>query len=475
MLPTAALTFLSACGLFPSQDQNQEEKVDTTTAISAPPAQTPKTPGTESKLGITPVAGKAKATIKNPKYFNNLLRTTPFHAKGARGKGVKIAILDNGFAGWEQAKGVTLPAEVDSVLGASAGMAATNHGTGMAELIHSIAPEATLIAMNANGLDKLEARINDAIRMNVDMILYSQVWEYGGNFDGGGFINRIVNRALDAGIVWVNATGNYGIACYNAPIENSSSAPGFVKLPDQDRYLRFEVPENQTPVKITLAWNDFRDEQSYRTNKDLNLVIETESGEWIGKQAWIQDGQAHPSVPGEASVYSQHAREIYSKNLNAGRYRISIENASKNFDAKKDTLRLAIDGMGVAILDMPANTDSVMIPADNPRVFAVGASDVIFSSQRMGPKPSSAGDNQILLPHVYAPSLVTYTDGSTFGGSSTAAATAAASMAVYWSAFGKVPTEELKKLVQSGELSELRSPNAFQPAFHRLITLPAIN
>ena len=34
----------------------------------------------------------------------------------------------------------------------------------------------------------------------VDIILYAQNWQYGGNFDGGGFINSVVEEALSAGI-----------------------------------------------------------------------------------------------------------------------------------------------------------------------------------------------------------------------------------------------------------------------------------
>ena len=69
-----------------------------------------------------------------------------WHAAGLRGKGVKVAIIDGGFAGLaqRQAEG-DLPANVvTSTSAAGSTRAPTDHGTGVAEIVHEMAPEAQL-------------------------------------------------------------------------------------------------------------------------------------------------------------------------------------------------------------------------------------------------------------------------------------------------------------------------------------------
>ena len=41
-----------------------------------------------------------------------------------------------------------------------------------------------------------------------------------------GFINAVVNKALDAGILWINAAGNFGRLMRIAPVEPMANSGG---------------------------------------------------------------------------------------------------------------------------------------------------------------------------------------------------------------------------------------------------------
>src|SRR5690606_22710302 len=122
---------------------------------------------------------------------------------------------------------------------------------------------------NANGYSNLVSAIEHLIKEQVDVVLYAQVWEYGGNFDGRGFINQKINEAVAAGVVWINAAGNQGQSSWSGPVALSSSNE--VELPYQayptsaHSFVRFTVPLDATDTKIVLAWNDFTDDKNYKT------------------------------------------------------------------------------------------------------------------------------------------------------------------------------------------------------------------
>ena len=64
----------------------------------------------------------------------------------------------------------------------------------------------------------LRRAVRYAIEQRVDIILFSGSFEGGGNGDGRGPVNRIIDEATAAGILWVNAAGNYGRRVYNGPV-----------------------------------------------------------------------------------------------------------------------------------------------------------------------------------------------------------------------------------------------------------------
>lgn len=380
------------------------------------------------------------------------LGLAPYHAKGHRGQGLTIAVLDNGFAGLNQSLGKRLPPDVHVEEAARPDMQRTTHGTKLAEIAYALAtgstqysadrPGPTMLLYNTNGFSNFRDAAAKVAARGVDMVLYAQIWEYGGNGDGAGFINREIDPALDRGILWVNAAGNLGQSTYSGPLtiaaDTGSSAPE-VKLPFNDRYVRLVVPQNGTPVKVVLAWNDFDESKDYRTPQDLDLILEDGQGQEIGAGRLVQSGD----VDIDAADYSAHAREIVNTVLNAGIYRLRVEARSNNFDPSS-RLRISADGVGVRFMDRGESEQVVMMPADNPRVLTIGASDVQTTSRDSAPGAK---------PELDVVSEVVFEDGTRRQGTSAATAIAVGALAVYQSAYGKMNRSEMVREIIRGSIA----------------------
>ena len=103
-----------------------------------------------------------------------------------------------------------------------------------------------------------------------------------------------------------------------------------------------------------------------------------------------------------------------------------------------------------------------MIPADNPSVLTVGASDVDFSSA------GTVFGTNTHKPEVLAPSVLNFDNGMLYAGSSSAAAVAAAAIALYESKCGVKDHDNWVRIF-SGQMMGLKAVGAPAP----VLTLPA--
>jgi hypothetical protein len=336
---------------------------------------------------------------------------------------VKIAVLDNGFAGFAPGRAL-LPGTAELIEGPVNPQAATNHGLGMAQIAWAVAgrpaqgPQFFLV--NANGYSNLKAAVDFVVGRKIDIVLYAQVWSFGGNFDGTGFINRQVDRAVDAGAVWVNAAGNTRNEVYNGPV-SVTDAQGSVRLPGPGNSLRIENRLDSNPVTVTLSWNDFTDSDANKTSKDLDLFLYDRNGQVVAKADKIQRGEAPGENTPELSAY---ARETFTLNLDRGQYQLKIVARSQNFGAG-DRLRVHVDPErpgSVEFLDRSRGSE-VMVPADHPRVLTVGDCD---GASATGPTLDGRSKPDVVI----ADSRVNFTDGNRTLGTSNAAAIVAGSLAL---------------------------------------------
>ncbi len=399
-----------------------------------------------------------KAESDDPAYHAGLLNTgqllqninmASWIQRGFHGRSQTIAILDNGFAGLSVSRGKHLPPDLSVFKGPIDNEGETLHGTKLAEVIFAMtsgspnwserSQHPNIKLYNANGFTNFSAAVDQAIKDRVDMIVYSQVWEFGGNFDGRGFINAAVNKATSAGILWINAAGNYATSSWQGPLIPNPDYTA--RLPFESRYVRMVVNEPSTPVKIILSWNDFSDSKDWRTTRNLDLVLLDRNGREIASARKIQDGIDH----GRSPDYSAHARESLETTLEPGIYLLRVDIRSNNFDMNS-RIRIAANGPDISFVDQSTDA-SIMIPADNPTVLTVGASD--DSSSSFG--RTSGGAQK---PEVLAPSILQFENEISFQGSSSAAAVAAAAIAVFRDACGSVTRNLLVQRINDGFLSQ---------------------
>ncbi|MNJ92808.1 Subtilase family protein [compost metagenome] len=381
--------------------------------------------------------------FKNIDSIKKSLNFNSYYSQKNPSRPLKIAVLDKGFYGYEKQIGKTLPANTRYVAGpvTNPDGIRVEHGLKMAQILTSLMtndlqakqwmPELTLY--NAFGYSNFKAAIDDVIANKVDLVLYSEVWEYGGNNDGQGFINAQVTRAARAGVLWVNAVGNFGRTTYNTRVRTGDD--NWVALPDRNNALAIRCQPTQgkkCQVKIVLSWDDFKNDVEAGTKKDLDLALTDDLLNVIQSSALTQSSDRKESRPG----YSKYPREIIAAELSPGLFYIRVKDRSNNL-SDEDSLRITADGDGVS---MPSNTpqETALNPADNPLVIAVGANDSDRSSSSLRMKK----------PDLMAPSSIVLQNDDEFRGSSNSAAIVAAGLALLKSAKPDMTREEMLRAVR---------------------------
>ncbi|MDH5502914.1 MAG: S8 family serine peptidase, partial [Acidimicrobiia bacterium] len=137
-----------------------------------------------------------------------------WHALGLTGVGVKVAVVDFGFSGRAEAVAAgDLPANAVTKNYCSTSLDSGGpHGTGVAEIVHDVAPAAQLYLVCVDDEFDLEAFVDYAIAQKIDVINHSGAWFLSDRGDGtAGFpsASNAARRAAAAGILWVAAGGNY--------------------------------------------------------------------------------------------------------------------------------------------------------------------------------------------------------------------------------------------------------------------------
>ena len=138
-----------------------------------------------------------------------------WHAAGFRGSGVKVGIIDS-FDGdlWSNAQTAgELPAPSGTfcqVNGSPCDIWASNsdHGEGVAEIIHEMAPAAQLYLATAVSTADLQAAVNYFVSNGIKIVSRSLTSRYDGAGDGTGPIATVIDNAVANGITWFQSAGN---------------------------------------------------------------------------------------------------------------------------------------------------------------------------------------------------------------------------------------------------------------------------
>jgi ABC-type oligopeptide transport system substrate-binding subunit len=147
-----------------------------------------------------------------------------WQAAGRNGAGVKIGIIDVGFAGYTDrvAEG-ELPGSVTTVDFCDGGLTtATDHGTAVAEIVHDVAPAAQLYLICIRTDVELGNAEQYAKTHGIKIVNHSVAWFNSSRGDGSGgpgTPDAVVADARANGILWVNAAGNYADLHWSGPFK----------------------------------------------------------------------------------------------------------------------------------------------------------------------------------------------------------------------------------------------------------------
>jgi hypothetical protein len=140
-----------------------------------------------------------------------LIQGNTWQSLGLTGAGVKVAVLDLGFQGYEAKLGTELPASVTAmsfVAGGDIHGGGQVHGTGVAEVVHDMAPDAELYFANFSTEVELASATAWLTSQGVDVVNASWGFFASGPGDGTGIVNQIIADSVNAGAFWSVAAGN---------------------------------------------------------------------------------------------------------------------------------------------------------------------------------------------------------------------------------------------------------------------------
>ena len=310
-----------------------------------------------------------------------------WHAAGFTGAGVKVAILDVGFASLDDVPADDLPADVVEMAFDSDGIIdrLTDHGTQMAEIVHDVAPDADLVAVTFadNRFAEMVAWLEFT---GVDVVSFSMEWT-DGPLDGTHWTAPIIQASIDAGVTWVVAAGNSADKHHNGTTMDVDG-DGWIEVTSGGiEHNGFMINPGDT-AEISLSWN------SPATDLDLCLFdMELRTGD--GQPTQIECTE-NPQGSG------QLATEILTlANKTAARHQYSYGLTRRSGPETTYEVRT----WATSSLQFANPAASIGVPGNMADVITVGA--VHWETERLQPYsawgPNHMGDRK---PEVVGPDRI---------------------------------------------------------------------
>lgn len=311
---------------------------------------------------------------------------TLFHSANLLGHGIRVAVIDVGFASLSYAEAAgELPAEIIAEMKdytSEGGQSATAHGTAVAEIVHDMAPRAMLYLMKIGDEVDLANAVADCIAQDVDIVVHSAAW-FNTNFgDGTGIVGETVNRAVEAGILWVNAAGNMAQQHWLGPCRDTNGN-GWVEFMDGSETLQVKVTESND-IQVFLTWDDWP-----AATQDLDLFLLDNAGNVLSAS---QNRQGGNETPTEDIDYPATPGLYYLK--------IRIHNASRPVALEIYSINHPLKpAVSMSSIPTPGNVEGVLtVAALNIMQWEFGPLEY-FSSQGPTndgrPKPDITGPDSV--------------------------------------------------------------------------------
>jgi hypothetical protein len=339
---------------------------------------------------------------------------------GLRGAGVKVAVLDLGFGTrWRAKLGSELPAtagidDVQSfdkttgqpeITGLSSSDTPTSHGESVAEVVHDMAPDATLTLVNYHTEIEFDQAVDWLMhgpdgKPRVDIIVHSNSF-LDGPFDGTGETAQTVDAARAAGILWINSAGNYGQRHWSGSAADLDGDT-YADMTDQNG-LTFSIAAN-AGMGASLQWSNCTINKKPAAARSVSYELDITPAGGSGVLPLAQ-GLRDATRPLEIVSWTA---------ATAGRYELRARLLTGGAACRFDVFAGGVD------LDQPTVAESVPTPGDAAGSLTVGAFDwstgllAAYSSQ--GPTPDGR-----LKPELLAPASTTVSPGLAMVGTSASA------------------------------------------------------
>lgn len=228
----------------------------------------------------------------------NLSGGSFYHASGYRGQNVKVAVIDLGFAGLSGAilAGV-LPPTVITIDCTGSGCSPADysfeeedHGTAVAEIVHSMAPDAQLYLIKVgDSLDLKDAK-DYCIANGIRIVNHSVGWFVSNFYDGNCYFDNAVctaDHAYRNGILWVNSAGNHAKKHYGATFIDRDG-DRLHNVTEESNHIRIYASRGD-PVIALLTWDAWP-----VTDQDFDLLLYNSTFEVVASSTSIQNGTQPP-------------------------------------------------------------------------------------------------------------------------------------------------------------------------------------
>ncbi len=301
-----------------------------------------------------------------------------YHAAGITGSGVKVAIIDLGFAGLSQAQARgDIPYSVVQKDFTGTGLTTgISHGTAVAEIVHEVAPGAKLYLIKIADEVDLDEAVTYCLNNGINIINHSLGWYNTNFYDGTGTIADIAKRAIQGGILWVNAAGN----------EAQNHWEGTFTDVNSDSWLDQPITFYATAgsyVVIYMTWNDWP-----QASSDYDLYLYGPGNNLVTSSTKHQTGTEEPTESIQTTVSTTGTYTIRVKG--SGSKKIEIYNLYQH-------------------LTPSVASSSILAPGNVADVVTVGAIDwAHYTTGPIEPYSSQGPTNDgRVKPDLVAPDNVT--------------------------------------------------------------------